>query len=73
MSCENDTESHIPKVKIEDEQVPNSWFLPLGIMFNLGITDAEIQQALSKLCSIYRLNSTDTKMIKNIKTEKYSL
>ena len=73
LSCENDTESHIPKVKIEDEQVPNSWFLPLGIMFNLGITDAEIQQALSKLCSIYRLNSTDTKMIKNIITEKFSL
>ena len=73
MSCENDAESHIPKVKIEDEQVPNSWFLPLGIMFNLGITDAEIQQALSKLCSIYRLNSTDNKMIKNIITEKFSL
>ncbi len=73
LSCENDAECHIPKVRIEDEQVPNSWFLPLGIMFNLGITDAEIQQALSKLCSIYMLNSTDAKMIKNIITEKFSL
>ena len=36
LSCENDAECHIPKVRIEDEQVPNSWFLPLGIMFNLG-------------------------------------
>ena len=73
LSCENDAENHIPKVTIEDEQIPNSWFLPLGIMFNLGITDAEIQQALSKLCSIYMLNSTDAKMIKNIITEKFSL
>jgi len=60
-------------VKIEDEQVPYSWLLPLGIMFNLGITDTEIQQALSKLCSIYMLSGTDAKMIKNIITEKISL
>ena len=73
LSCENDAESHIPKVTIEDEQIPNSWFLPLGIMFNLGITDAEIQQVLSKPCSIYMLNSTDAKMIRNIITEKFSL
>ena len=73
LSCENDAESHIPKVKIEDEQVPNSWFLPLGIMFNLGITDAEIQQALSKPCGIYMLSSTDAKMIKNLITKKFSL
>ena len=73
LSCENDAESHIPKVTIEDEQIPNSWFLPLGIMFNLGITDTEIQQVLSKPCSIYMLNSTDAKMIRNIITEKFSL
>lgn len=73
LSCENDAESHIPKVTIEDEQIPNSWFLPLGIMFNLEITDAEIQQVLSKPCSIYMLNSTDAKMIRNIITEKFSL
>ena len=34
---------------------------------------SDIQQALSKLCSIYMLNSTDAKMIKNIITEKFSL
>ena len=73
LSCENDAESHIPKVTIEDELIPISWFLPLGIMFNLGITDAEIQQVLSKPCSIYMLNSTDAKMIRNIITEKFSL
>lgn len=60
-------------VNIEDEQVPDSWFLPLGIMFNLGITDVDIQQALSKLCSVYMLNGTDSKIIKNIITEQCSL
>ena len=73
LSCENDAECHIPKVSIEGEQVPNSWFFPLGIMFNLGITDAEIQQVLDKSCSIYMLNGTDAKMVKNILTEKFSL
>lgn len=73
LSCENDVESHIPMVKIENEQIPDSWFLPLGIMFNLGIMDVDIQQALSKICSVYMLNSTDSKIIKNIIAEQCSL
>ncbi len=60
-------------VKIENEQIPDSWFLPLGIMFNLGIMDVDIQQALSKICSVYMLNSTDSKIIKNIIAEQCSL
>ena len=73
LSCENDAECHIPMVEINEEQIPNSWFLPLGIMFNIGITDAEILQALDRPCNIYMLNSTDAKMVKNVLKEKFSL
>lgn len=73
LNCENDAECHIPKVSIESEQVPDYWFLPLGIMFNLGITDAEIRQALDRACSTYVLNATDAEMIKNMLTAKFSL
>lgn len=73
LNCENDAECHIPMVEINEEQIPNSWFLPLGIMFNIGITDAEILQTLDRPYNIYMLNSTDAKMVKNVLKEKFSL
>lgn len=70
LTCEKDAELKIPTIEIDGEQSPNYWFLPLGVMFNLGITDSEVLQALNEPCSIYTLENSDLKMVKDILLER---
>lgn len=73
LSCEKNAELKIPIVEIDGEQAPDAWFLPVGIMYNLGLTDTEILQAFDEYCSIYSFNGNDSKMVKDIFASKISL
>ncbi len=66
LPCEKNAEFNIPTVEIEGEQAPDAWFLPIGIMYNLGLTDTEILQVFDEHCSIYSFNSNDSKVVKDI-------
>ena len=66
LPCEKNAELKIPTTDIEGEQAPNCWYLPLGIMYNVGLTDVEISQAFSEPCAIYSFDSNDVRKMKEV-------